>query len=383
MLDSASCIFCALVSVVCAELVRRLYQTRRALAASASENAKNASALQLSRATNSLLQSEVRELSYEVKIRQDIDAPAPAVGVLAFRFESIGKIATAFSERRSVPRQGCLTKAPGILQLHKHVSPVSLDGLEQYSHAWLVWCFHENTHKLTSSSSSSSSCDAKQRPKARQLQIKAKVRAPRLYGKKIGLFATRTPHRYNPIGLSLVRVDRVDQKAGLLHVTGVDLLDGTPILDVKPYIPYSDGADVLASVPRWVAEPQASLSDVEFPPDVLAKLTLLVQETDKTKGRTKKKKKGSSGSSSSTGKNNGPAGSSFSLFELAGGAEGLAALMREVISTDVLGRAAFSRKQETAEGAQLQTVLRVGVCGITVEYVVEHGGARVVDVMNE
>ena len=88
-----------------------------------------------------------------------------------------------------------------------------LEGLGAYSHVWLIWAAHLNAHE------------------ARQ----AKVRAPKLRGGKAGLFATRSPFRPNPFGLSLVRLR--DVVGDTLHLSGVDLVDGTPVLDIKPYIP--------------------------------------------------------------------------------------------------------------------------------------------------
>jgi hypothetical protein len=84
-------------------------------------------------------------------------------------------------------------------------------------------------------------------------QVKSLVRPPRLGGDKVGLFATRTPHRPNPIGLSLVKLERI--KDGVLYFSGIDLLDGTPILDVKPYLPPTDSVPPnLARAAAWFEE---------------------------------------------------------------------------------------------------------------------------------
>ena len=97
-------------------------------------------------------------------------------------------------------------------------------GLETFSHLWVVFVFH--AHGLG---------DAR---------VEASIRPPRLGGaRKVGVLASRSPHRPNPIGLSAVKLERIDLDAagGIeIHVTGVDVLDGTPVLDIKPYLPYAD-----------------------------------------------------------------------------------------------------------------------------------------------
>merc|ERR1712170_89620 len=74
-------------------------------------------------------------------------------------------------------------------------------------------------------------------------QVKTKVAPPRLNGKRVGLFATRSPHRPNPIGLSLCKIDSVNTKTGEIVLSGADLIDGTPILDIKPFIQSYDNPD--------------------------------------------------------------------------------------------------------------------------------------------
>ena len=102
----------------------------------------------------------------------------------------------------------------------------SLEGLESYSHVWLVWLAHLNGHEATNS----------------------KVAAPHLRGKRTGLFATRSPYRPNPIGLTLARLDRVERET--VHLSGVDLVHGTPILDIKPHIPSYDQPDTSDALGR-------------------------------------------------------------------------------------------------------------------------------------
>ncbi|MBI4347146.1 MAG: tRNA (N6-threonylcarbamoyladenosine(37)-N6)-methyltransferase TrmO [Elusimicrobia bacterium] len=154
----------------------------------------------------------------------------------------IGILRSCFKEKFGTPRQPHV--APGAMATltiaGDHKPEQSLAGLDGFSHVWLVSWFHLNTNK---------------RPLP-------KVHPPRLRGGTVGLFASRSPHRPNPIGLSLARLVRVD--GATLHLAGIDLVDGTPILDVKPYIPECDAAPDASS--GWtLAAPFCGL-DVELTP---------------------------------------------------------------------------------------------------------------------
>ncbi|MCB0348011.1 MAG: tRNA (N6-threonylcarbamoyladenosine(37)-N6)-methyltransferase TrmO [Bdellovibrionales bacterium] len=135
-----------------------------------------------------------------------------------FQIESIGLAKTCFPQKFGTPRQaglakGCLGKI--IFQNQNDITSM-LDGLKDFSHIWLVWWFDQNTNKV----------------------LKSKVHPPMLDGEKKGLFATRSPHRPNPIGLSVVRL--LECTKDYLLVDGIDLVDQTPILDIKPYLPHTD-----------------------------------------------------------------------------------------------------------------------------------------------
>jgi tRNA-Thr(GGU) m(6)t(6)A37 methyltransferase TsaA len=134
----------------------------------------------------------------------------------------IGTLRSCFREKFGTPRQPLLVPgATASLTLGKEFLPEhSLIGLERFSHVWLISYFHLNTNKT----------------------FRPKVHPPRLRGLTIGTFASRSPHRPSPLGLSLARL--VGIEGPTLHLAGIDLVDGTPILDVKPYIPEWD------SVPR-------------------------------------------------------------------------------------------------------------------------------------
>lgn len=138
--------------------------------------------------------------------------------------KTIAHIKTDFPTKFGIPRQsGLAWELTGeIIFEPEYRQPEAFRGIEEYSHLWLLWEFSE----------------------AKRARWSATVKPPRLGGKtRMGVFATRSPFRPNPIGLSCVRLVEVrqDEKLGtVLVVAGVDLMDGTPIYDVKPYLPYAD-----------------------------------------------------------------------------------------------------------------------------------------------
>ncbi|MGE5086006.1 MAG: tRNA (N6-threonylcarbamoyladenosine(37)-N6)-methyltransferase TrmO, partial [Bacillota bacterium] len=142
----------------------------------------------------------------------------------SFEFSAIGVVKTPFHDKFGIPRQpGLVSQAKGVIKIHPDPDlKTALRSLEEFSHLWIVFVFHEHGGK----------------------NWKPSVRPPRLGGnRKVGVLASRSPHRPNPIGLSAVRLEKVDLDAPggpEIHVGGVDLLDGTPVLDIKPYIPYAD-----------------------------------------------------------------------------------------------------------------------------------------------
>lgn len=138
----------------------------------------------------------------------------------------IAHIQTDFPEKFGVPRQSGLAKElRGRIVFEKEFrNPDALRGLEGFSHIWLIWEFSANRRSAG--------------------EWQPTVRPPRLGGNThIGVFATRSPFRPNPLGLSCVKVSSVDldpQDGPVIYVTGADLMDGTPIYDIKPYIRYAD-----------------------------------------------------------------------------------------------------------------------------------------------
>lgn len=134
----------------------------------------------------------------------------------------IAKIRTPFREKFGIPRQSGLADVPGEIVFEKEYrNPDALRGLEGFSHLWLIFSFSESVRE----------------------EFSPTVRPPRLGGnRRMGVFATRSPFRPNAIGLSCVRLEKIEEteKGPVIFVRGADLLDGTPILDIKPYLPLAD-----------------------------------------------------------------------------------------------------------------------------------------------
>ncbi|XP_020818128.1 tRNA (adenine(37)-N6)-methyltransferase-like [Drosophila serrata] len=155
-------------------------------------------------------------------------------------FRPIGVIRTAFPEKRAVPRQSIVgSRLRGIIQLNDGVftNPEhSLEGLGDFSHLWLIYHFHRNN-----------------------AHPKAKVAPPRLGGERVGVFSTRSPHRPCPIGLSLVEIEKIENAT--ISFFGTDMVDGTPVLDIKPYIPYYDAPSLSVDSGRSSAGPHENSLD--------------------------------------------------------------------------------------------------------------------------
>jgi tRNA (Thr-GGU) A37 N-methylase len=108
------------------------------------------------------------------------------------------------------------------MKLNRHVSPESLVGLEAFSHVWISFKFHLNTNTLKESKAFSST----------RSTFNAKITLPMLK-QKLGVFATRSPHRPNPVGVTLARIERIDKAARTVYLSACDLVEGTPVLDIK------------------------------------------------------------------------------------------------------------------------------------------------------
>ena len=186
-------------------------------------------------------------------VSANADRADDANEVELYPLRPIGRFRSSFSRRNGTPRQPRLVPlARGRLTLRRHVPPAALEGLEAFSHVWIIYVFHGNTDLQRAMGAGD---EARRGDGAVQTRStsRAKVRVPRLNGERRGVFATRTPHRPLPIGLSLVEVRAVDSERGVLEVGGADLIDGTPVLDVKPYVPFCEAlAPPAARAPDWV-----------------------------------------------------------------------------------------------------------------------------------
>ena len=141
-----------------------------------------------------------------------------------FEIRPIAHMVSDFPEKFGIPRQaGVVKELESVVVFEpEYRDPEALRGIEGFSHLWLIWQFSESVTETFSPT----------------------VRPPRLGGNvRMGVFATRSPFRPNSLGLSCVELERAENRPGLgtvLVVRGADLMDGTPIFDIKPYIPYAD-----------------------------------------------------------------------------------------------------------------------------------------------
>lgn len=204
-------------------------------------------------------EQELKDLRHQLAATRAIgpaDAAGPSTSSTSYAtpssypFRPLGHVRSVYSERNGTPRQPMLvTASRAILELESSIPKDCLSGLEQYSHVWLIYVFHKNTdlHRLW---------DEGSRP-----QIKAKIHVPRLNGGKMGVLATRSPHRPSPIGLSTAEIISVDVARGRVVLAATDVVDGTPILDIKPYVSFADNL-AHTKAPAWVA-PESSLEGGE------------------------------------------------------------------------------------------------------------------------
>ena len=171
-----------------------------------------------------------------------------------FPMRVIARIHSDFSTKFGVPRQSGLVDAleSTIVFEPEFRNPDALRGLEGFSHLWLVWVFDQAVRKEWSPT----------------------VRPPRLGGnQRMGVFATRSPFRPNPIALSSVRLAGIEQTAEfgtVLKIHGADLMDGTPILDIKPYIPYADSHP--DAIGGFASAPAGETLEVVIPPEILEQI---------------------------------------------------------------------------------------------------------------
>ena len=171
-----------------------------------------------------------------------------------FSMKAIARIRSDFATKFGVPRQsGLVDELEATVSFEPpYRDPAALRGLEDFSHLWLVWVFDRAAREDWSPT----------------------VRPPRLGGnRRMGVFATRSPFRPNPIALSAVRlagIERTAEHGPVLRVRGADLVDGTPILDIKPYIPYADCRP--EALGGFAAVPAGETLEVVIPQDMLLRI---------------------------------------------------------------------------------------------------------------
>lgn len=183
----------------------------------------------------------------------------------AYTLTPIAHIRSEFREKFGIPRQSGLVDA---LRAQVVFTPPfrnadALRGLEDYSHLWLIWQFSQVVAAGADGENWSPT-----------------VRPPRLGGNvRMGVFATRSPYRPNALGLSCVRLLQVETAAPdgpALRVAGADLLDGTPIYDIKPYLPYADCRPEAAG--GFASQPKEPTLQVEIAPELLAQVPEALRE---------------------------------------------------------------------------------------------------------
>ncbi len=169
-------------------------------------------------------------------------------------FEPIGFIKSKLRSRYEAPRQGVMSSdTSSYIELVRGRNfEQGLRGIEGFSRLWIVYTFHLNSH------------------------WKPMVNAPRRFGPKVGVFATRAPYRPNSIGLSCVKLEKV---TGLkIYISQSDILDGSPVLDIKPYLPYSDSFPEATT--GWVQTELDQIYTVEFSEEALTQAEELFNQRD-------------------------------------------------------------------------------------------------------
>lgn len=187
--------------------------------------------------------------------------------------QPVGVIRSIYRLCVGTPRQGLLAPhARGRIELTLpfHAAKDSVCGLEEFSHIWIVFVFHLNTVGKTG-------------------RVPSKISPPALGGRKVGVFASRAPHRFNPVGITLAKLDgvRVVQKhvqgrkpvqTVCLDISGLDLVDGTPVVDIKPYVPDYDAPIDGYNLPNWVSGGLATKRNVCISDSAKQEVRLILEQ---------------------------------------------------------------------------------------------------------
>ena len=150
-----------------------------------------------------------------------------------FCIKPIAYLESCFREKFGTPRQsGFVKNARAKLTLVNEINSSCLEGLQDFGYVWIIFIFHVGLNEHNNQ--------------------KTKIKPPKLDGEKKGVFATRSPHRYNPIGLSIAKLDKVGEKT--IWISGIDLIHGTPVIDIKPYHYLDSLPQDQLKFPGWLME---------------------------------------------------------------------------------------------------------------------------------
>ena len=216
--------------------------------------------------TGNLLSSESKS---DTETQSDLTTFVPSKTKSAITLRPIGSMQESwFTTKNGTPRQPTICRnSKGTIDIEEMAinfpncsnPQYAIENLSEFSHIWIIFYFDQSVLQRDASTSST---------EYNQTFAKTKVAPPRLGGQRVGLFSTRSPHRPNLIGLTLAKLDAVN--GSKLHVSGIDLLQGTPILDIKPYIPHYDMPPkllpVISSEPEmYHSNTNEPLSDIDKP----------------------------------------------------------------------------------------------------------------------
>jgi tRNA-Thr(GGU) m(6)t(6)A37 methyltransferase TsaA len=199
--------------------------------------------------------SEIHKDTQESNKKKKIEPIIEEVLQDDYKWKPIGYFSSCFKVKNATPRQGnlCPLGKGKFTFTFGHNPAHALEDLKDFSHVWLLFLFHENREKPLNIDT-----------------MKMKIRPPRLMGDRVSIFATRTPHRPNKIGLSRAKIDKIDGPT--IYFSGIDLIEGTPIIDIKPYIPeYDSIPEKECRVAKWITSPN-TITKVTFTEDAIKEL---------------------------------------------------------------------------------------------------------------
>ncbi|ETV91736.1 hypothetical protein, variant [Aphanomyces invadans] len=234
MMFSTAAASWALVCIATSAVALHVYQLKKQV---------EACQVSLEKKEAARLEERVGRTAAEKELRAVLEAKLDVSA--GYYVQPIATVQSCFVQCLGTPRQGLLAPSTrGRIQFHRNISPDAMDGLSEFSHIWITFVFHANTNGknarahdgLLSSRTSHT--------------FRAKISPPMLK-QRIGVFATRTPHRPNPIGITLAKIEKVDLATRSILVSALDLVDGTPVLDLKPYVPMYDSLPG-STVPDWI-----------------------------------------------------------------------------------------------------------------------------------